>query len=493
MFNLIKKFCITDNSESLAKRTAKGSFWLLAFRVFDQTFRFIRTIILARLLAPSDFGLFGITLMAVSFLDTFSQSGFQQALVQKKEDIKPYLDTSWLVQATRGFLIALSLFVFAPYIALFFKSEESELILRVISLAIFIQGLTSIATVYISKELEYKKYFIYQISGTIVDFLVSIILAFVLHNVWALVFGYVAGAILRCVVSYIVYSYIPKLKFDFSKAKELFVYGKWVFGSNIIGFFVTQIDSLFVAKISGITSLGFYQMAQRIPSILGMEVLAGATFPAYSKIQDDKEKLKDAYLRIVKLFCLILMPIGGGIFVVAPEFVRIFLGENWMPSVWPMRFLSLSALAWTMAVVSNYMFLAVGKPHIETKWSSVRLVIMLVLLYPFVLNFGFLGASIVVLIGSLVAALGFSFEAIKITKCGFSQFMDSTIFSFINALIMTVLVYSLRGILYGSLLEFILTILIGVLLYFLLTLASDKIFNTKSLQLLKESIGLLKR
>ncbi len=489
--NSIKSLFISDSMESLSKKTAKGSFWLLMFRIFSQGFGFIRTIILARLLAPADFGLFGITLLAVSLLETFSQNGFQSALIHKKGDIKPYLDTSFIVQAVRGFLIALILFASAPFISVFFKAEGSESILRVIAFAIFIQGLTNIATIYLQKELEFKKYFFYQVSGTVADIAVSIILALLFANVWALVAGYLAGIVVRCIVSYMIYFYIPKPNFDFKKAKELLGYGKWVFGTNIIGFFMAQIDSFFVAKLSGVISLGFYQVAYKIPSILGLEVLAGATFPAYSKIQDDLPKLQDAYLKITKIFAIMLMPMAVGMYILIPRFITLFLGEKWSPVLWPMRILSLSALVWTMAVVSDYMFLAIGKPYIQARWSAIRLLILIILLYPFIKMYNLTGASMAVLVGSLVSAFGLTIEAINIIKFSFGKYVYNIIFLFANALIMGSLVYILTNFMSNNIFSFIFIIFSGALIYFLLALVFDKVFKDKSLQLLKESIKLL--
>lgn len=491
MFSSVKNLFASSSEESLSKRTAKSSFWLLVFRIFSQGFGFARTILLARLLAPSDFGLFGITLMAASFLDTFSQTGFQSALIHKKGDIRPYLDTAFIVQAGKGVLVALILFIFAPFVAMFFNAPLARPMLRVIGFAIFVQGLTNVATIYLQKELEFKKYFFYQISGTIADILVSVVFALMFQNVWALVFGYLAGISVRCIVSYFIHFHMPRLRLDLVKAKELFGYGKWVFSTNVIGFFMSQIDSFFVTKMSGVVSLGFYQVAYKIPSILGLEVLAGATFPAYAKIQDDVPKLKEVYLKITKIFAIIIMPMTVGIFMIIPDFIVLFLGQKWLPSLWPMRILSLSALVWTIAVISDNMFMAIGKPHIHTRWSLIRLLVMAFFLYPCIMMYGIVGAALVVLAGSLVSAIGQTFEALIIIRCKLIQFIQVIIFPFLNALIMAIAVY-VAGIIFGqSIPGFLAVIVVGAVAYVLLTWLSDKIFNNKAIWLLKESFRLL--
>lgn len=487
--NIIKKILSSDGS--ISKKAAQGTFWLFCFRIADQFLRLGRTVILARLLSPNDFGLFGITVMAVSLLETFSQNGFQQALTQKKEDIKPYLDTSWVVQVVRGILLALMLFFLAPFVAVFFKAPEVEQIIKVVGIAVALQGLGNVAAVYFLKELEFHKYFFYQIIGTIADFIVSVAAAIVWHNVWALVFGLLAGTIVRCIVSYIVYPYHPHFKFDFQKTKELSNFGKWIFVSNIVAFFIIQADSFFVAKIIGVAALGFYQMAYKIPSILAIEIIAGAIFPAYSKIQDNLSKIKEAYLKTLKLFSFILIPMAGGIFVLAPEFIRLFMGEIWLPAVGPMQILILSTLLWTLAFLSDYVFMALGKPSIGTMGVSIRLASLVIFLYPLIIWWGLLGAAMAVLISVLISAGWFSFKLIKIIDCPVKIFLGIFIVPVMNTICMGIIVFALKNVVAVNILSFFSLIIAGVIIYFFLTYIADKFFKNRMFPLLKESVGLL--
>ena len=480
-----------SSSESISKKTVLGTFWIFCFRIVDQLFRLARTVILARLLAPNDFGLFGITIMAVSLLDAFTQNGFQDALVQKKGDIKPYLDTSWVVQIVRGVVLALILFSLAPLVATFFKAPESELILKVVSLAIVLQGLGNIAVVYFSKELEFHKYFLYQIIGTLADFFVATIAAILLRSVWALVFGLLAGTLIKCIVSYTISPYFPHLRFDFSKAKELFRFGKWIFVSNIVAFFVIQADSFFVAKMIGISALGFYQIAYKIPSILAIEVLAGAIFPAYSKIQDNLQKLKEAYLKVLQLFSFILMPMAGGIFVLSYEFVQLFLGEKWLPSVNAMQILILSTPIWTIAFLSDYVFLAIGKPKIVTKGVAIRLILLIIMLYPLIMWWGILGAAVAVLISVIVTSLWFGFMITKTINCKFGDFFKNLFAPLINTIIMALIISILKNYLPVKMWSFFMLIIVGILIYFVLTYVTDKFLKNRMIPLIKESLHLL--
>ena len=124
--------------EPLSKRVVRGGIWVFALRITNRGLGFIRTIILARLLAPHDFGLLGIAMLSIATLDTFSQTGFQAALVQKKENIESYLDTAWTVSAIRGVILFVLLFSSSPIVARFYNSPQATLIIRVIAVIVLV-------------------------------------------------------------------------------------------------------------------------------------------------------------------------------------------------------------------------------------------------------------------------------------------------------------------------------------------------------------------
>ena len=159
---------------SLTQIVVKGGFWVFSLRIIQQLFGFARIVIIARVLAPSDFGLMGIALLMMMILETFSETGFKEALIQRKGYIEPYLDAAWTVLIIRGFILFTILFLIAPYAALFFNAHEAKIIIQVIGLAILLESFTNIGVVYFMKELEFKKQFIYQFGGTLADFIIAV-------------------------------------------------------------------------------------------------------------------------------------------------------------------------------------------------------------------------------------------------------------------------------------------------------------------------------
>lgn len=217
-------------------------------------------------------------------------------------------------------------------------------------------------------------------------------------------------------------------------------------------------------------------------------VISRVTFPVYSKLQNDIPKLREAYLKVLQITAFLSFPVAGLIFVLAPDFTNIFLGGKWMPMVPAMQVLVFAGLVRSIAATSGYIFYAVGKPKIDTRWQIVRLFVLAALIYPFTNKWGILGASIVVLLSIFVSNIGFCFKAIKITKCGVKNFAKIIIFPLISGTVMILLILGVKAIIGTGIWEFITFASAGILIYFIMIYLSDKLFNYKMEALIKESL-----
>jgi len=482
--------------EGLSQRVARGGVWVFALRITQRAFGLIRLIILARVLAPHDFGLMGIALLTMATLDTFSQTGFQTALIQKKDNADAYLDAAWTVLVLRGLLLFAILFFIAPYAAIFFRASQAEPIIQVIGLSVLLQAFTNIGVIYFQKELEFNKQFVYQLSGTLADFIVAVSAVLVLRSVWALVFGLVAGNAARFIASYLIHPYRPHFSSDLGKAKELFRFGKWILGSSILIFLITQGDDIFVGKLLGATMLGFYQMAYIISNMPATEithVISQVTFPAYSKLQDSLPKLREAYLKVLQLTAFLSFPIAGLIFVLAPDFTKIFLGEKWMPMVPAIQVLALWGFIRSIGATTGSVFQGIGKPGIATKLQFVQLILLAMLIYPLSIRWGILGTSLAVVVSALITNLISSYMVVKVTRCEIWNFSRMIVLPLINVAIMISPIFILKTYWVNSagILEFFLFIVLGILIYFGLTCLLERSLNYRIRSIIKESLASL--
>lgn len=468
----------------------KSGLWVFALRMLNRALGFIRTIILARLLAPEDFGLLGIALLSISMLETFSKTGFDSALIQKKENVESYLDTAWTVSALRGILLFFILLFSAPLIARFFNTPAAAQVIRVIALFTLLAGLRNIGILFFQKELEFNKQFSYEFSATLVDLTVAITLAFILRNVWALVWGGLAASLVRLVLSYVLHPHRPRMRIDREGFQELFGFGKWVLTSGILVFLVTQGDDILVGKLLGVTALGLYQMAYTLSNLPATEVthmISKVTFPAYSKFQDDVPRLRQAYLRVLQLTAFVSFPLAGGILIFAPDFIRIFLGNKWIPMVPAVQVLVLAGLVRSIAATTGPIFHATGKPRIDTIWQIVRLLVLSTFIYPLTLRLGIFGTSIAVFLSIFAATIGFLVETIRIIKCDINILVKILILPLFTTsiVVLSVIVYQNYTLTINGL-HLLLIAVLSLSYYLLLSYVTERTLNYGIYSLIKQ-------
>ncbi|MCK5172164.1 MAG: lipopolysaccharide biosynthesis protein, partial [Planctomycetes bacterium] len=429
----------------LFERSVKAGGWVIGGRIVRELLILIRIVVLARLLDKSDFGLLGIALLVSHVLTTFTSTGFSAALIQKKGHIAGYLDTVWTIGIIRGFLLFAAIYFAAPYGAAFFETAEAEPVIRVIGLGVLLGSFSNIGIVYFKKELDFHKHFIYDISGSVGGMIVAVCIAVIYRSVWALVLGRIVGSAIRCCMGYLLHPYRPKLSLDLKKAAELWRFGRHVLGTAVLKLFILQGDDAFLGKMLGAATLGLYQMAYRISSMAATEVanvIGQVTFPAYSKIQDDKSRLSDGFIKTCQLTVGLTFPITGGIFVLAPEIISVILGEKWMPMVPAMRVLCVLGMFKT--IQSGSLFKAIGRPDIVTKTSLVRLAIIAAGIYPLTMRFGMLGTAWSVLLPAFIIKPCHLFVLKKHVNYDVAGLCRALFFPLIATLTMMLLVYAAK-------------------------------------------------
>ena len=481
-----------EGDSSLGRRALQGGIWVFVLKASHRTLGLIRTIILARLLAPSDFGLFGIAVLAINMMETFSDIGIGQALIQKRGDIKNYLDTAWTVQVLRSITIFALLYLAAPSVSRFFQSPQALNIIRAVAFIELFTGFGNIGTVYFQKELRFDKRFTLGVTSLVANISISLTLAFLLKSVWALVYGSLAGAFVTMVMSYVLQPYRPKLRLDLIKLKELLNFGKWLFGSSILVFLVTQGDDAFVGKILGVTTLGFYQMAYRLSNAPATEitnVISMVTFPAYSKMQENISRIRDAYLNVLQVTLFLSIPMAGLIFVLAPDFTRIFLGDKWMPMVPAMQVLAIAGLLLSIEATMAPIFLATGRPRIGTFWQSIRLIVLVLCIYPLSMQWGIAGTSLAVCMSIAVCTFGSLLKVSSIIKMKAAAVGKIMIYPIANTCLMLLGVLFLRwNIRSIGIFSFLAMLFTGGIVYFITNYLCNKFTGFKIYDTLKEKV-----
>ena len=380
----------------------KGAGWVFAGKVVGRGLQLVKLVVLARLLSPEDFGLFGIVLLAIAALQTFTQTGFSTALIQRKDNTEDYLDTAWTVHVIRGLVLAGILFAVAPAVGWFFEEPRCVPLLRVMCASVAIGGFVNIGIIYFRKELKFHKQVLYNVATAVVTLIVGVVLAYRLRSVWALVWAGLAGAATRCILSYIIHEYRPRARLDRPQAVELFRFGRWVLGSSIVIFLATSIDHAFLGKVLGATALGLYRVAYRLSNAAATEIthLTNAVMmPAYAKVQDDSARLGRAFLHVFELVLSLALPLTAFIVLTAPHIVVGILGEKWQAAVIPLQILAIAGLLRAIAATGGPVFIGSGHPHMDFWMNLGRTSVIAVSIYPLTKLFGVAGTSFSVVLG----------------------------------------------------------------------------------------------
>ncbi|NOY54549.1 MAG: lipopolysaccharide biosynthesis protein, partial [Actinobacteria bacterium] len=389
---------------TLTNRAVNAGVWAFALTMTTRGLRTVRVIVLARLLSPDDFGLMGIALLTLAFLNAFTTTGFNQALIQREGDIRGHLDAAWTVSILRGLLIGGLIIAGAPIVAGFFHTASAVGILRVMGASMMISGLKNVGVVFFDKDLQFRQRFTFRSIPQVIDLIVAVTAAIILRNVWALVFGVLAREISTTVASYIAHPYRPHLNFDRQKMRELLSFGIWIFGSAILSYFSANLDDIAVGRVLDATMLGFYTTAYTLSSITSQQmtgVITEVAFPAFSKLQSDKDRLRSAYLRTLRAVALVAFPVAAGLWFVGPQLVGTFMGTKWLPLIPAFNVLLLWGLLRSIGSTTSPLLFAAGRPDINTKLHLVTVVLLAVVIYPFTTAGGIVGAAWATIVAGL--------------------------------------------------------------------------------------------
>jgi len=382
-----------------------GVGWIGMFRLVTRSIAFLRTIVLARILSPSQFGIFGIASLIITLLEILFETGVNVVLIQKKEKIDSYLDTAWAVSIARGAIISFILILIAPFVANFFGVYESQRLIYLVSIVSLIRGFINPSIVRFQKELRFQMEFWFKFFVFAFDSLVAITVSFVLLSSEGIVWGLIAGALLEVIISFLFVKPRPRLNLEITKLKEIISKGKWVNLSGIFQFLFRQGDDIVVGRILGESNLGIYQVAYKISSMPISEVtdvVNKVVFPVYVKIAGDRIRLKKAFLKTTLFVVFGAFVIGVLLFIFGEPIVRFLLGEPWLEAVPLIKILIIYGIVQALINSVNSLFLAFGKQIYITLITFISFVGLAISIFPLVFFYGLRGAAAAPLIGSFL-------------------------------------------------------------------------------------------
>lgn len=471
------------------ERTVRGGYWISIGSLMTRFLELGRSVILARLLSPELFGLIGIVQIVAFGLETLTQTNFKTVLIYKQDHSTDANNTAWVMSIIRGLLLYLIAFAAAPLVASYYNQDILTSALRLYSIVFLISGMSNINMVLYEKELDFKLISLYRIIASIVNFTVTISLAYFLKNVWALIYASVVTTCIETIITFIVQKKFPKFQFNKQIAKELLSYTVYLTGTSIVLFLTLKADDAVVGKVLGMTALGYYTYAYTLanfPATHITKVFSDVIFPSYSALQADHERLGKAYLKVLKFTSYISIPAGFGICVLAEPIILVLLGEKWRAVIVPLQILCFFGLFRSIGATTGPIFQAIGKPKIIFYIICTKLVAILLLIYPLSSRFGLNGASLAVTIPMALEQLYIWIILSKVLKIKLLEIVSTIIKPFINSFVMVLAIIAVRTISSSPIgYDLVISILVGVLSYFSLIYVLDKTYMNDILMTLK--------
>jgi lipopolysaccharide exporter len=308
----------------------RGTAWMVAMRFGVRGIGLFSTILLARLLTPADFGVVAMAMLLIAFIEVFSETGQALALIRHPNPQRAHYDTAWTMSILINTCLTVILLILAPFSTAYFGDERIVPVIQVLSLRILLAGFVNIGVVNFRRDLNFSMEFKFGLYRKLLTFGVTLTLALLWRNYWALVIGAIVGHFLEVLLSYLMHAYRPR--FGLEKVAELWSYSIWLLVAALGRFFEGRIDGVVVAGIAPPSAVGEYTVAAELGGLPVSEILepvARGLFPNYTRVASQPNGLRDSYLQVLAAISTIAIAVGVGIALVADDMVAVLLGPNW--------------------------------------------------------------------------------------------------------------------------------------------------------------------
>jgi O-antigen/teichoic acid export membrane protein len=408
--------------EGLRAKAARGGAWLGSGSFAEQVSRFARNMLLTRLLAPSAFGTMAIVLSSQSLVSSFTDVGVWPAVIQNpRGEEDAYLNAAWWFGMFRAVFIYAVVFVAAPWISGFYGNADLSPLLRVALLSIVLDGMLSPRAKLAQKQMKFGRWAIISNGGAICGVVLTIVLSFVLRDVWALAIGYCGENAFRCLFSYILCPGWPSLTWDRHAFQDLMTFSKGMVGLSFMNLIFARTDIFVLGKLYSPAALGLYTMAVYLvqtPSGFIINMLSTTLLPAFSHVQADRERVNRMLSEVTSWVILLGLPAVAMIWICGSSLLTVTYGARYAGSAGALVLAAGVALLNTLNSLVTTLFYAAGRPALHRRAVAASAIVMMIAIYPACKYMGLVGGQMAALLAIAASYLLQVVRAREIT--GFS-------------------------------------------------------------------------
>ena len=471
----------------LKRKTVHGLTWSFIDSFANQGLNFVIGIILARLLTPADFGLIGMLTFFMAISQSFIDSGFGSALIRKKNCTTEDYSTVFYYNMAVGILLYLVLFFSAQTISDFFDKPQLKAMAQVLAINLIINSVSMIQRTIRTKRIDFKSQAKISIIASIFSGVISIGMAWGGWGVWSLVWRSIIQNLCMSVLLWWWIAWRPRLLFSMASFKELFGFGSKLLISGLIDTTFKNIYYLIIGKFFSATALGYYTRAQSfstMPSQILTGVIQRVSYPALATIQDDRDRLKRAYRKLIKSTMLLSFVSMIGMAAIAKPLVLTLIGEKWSPSIAYLQLICFAAMLYPLHALNLNMLNVKGRSDLFLRLEIIKKLLVIPTIFAGI----FWGIKVMILgmlANSIVAYFLNSYWSGKMVNYPFKEQIADIAPSFLIASIIGLIIYSIGLVLpFQPAITLLIEIASGALLFWIAT----KIIKIDSFVEMKEII-----
>lgn len=360
----------------LQRRVVRGIGWKAASAVFSQLTRLATAIVLARLLAPHDYGLAGMVLIAAGLVYIFSDLALGTALVQRRALTEADRSTVFWTSTTVGLLLTLAGIALAGPIARFYGEPQVRPLFAAFSLSFVVTAVSSTQAALLTREMDFRTLELRRMVATAFGAVVGIGLALEGAGAWALIAQQLTIALVSTVLLMLLATWRPRLLYSIKSLRSFAGFSGNVFGTQVLFYVNRNLDNLLVGRFLGPAALGAYSISYNVMLMPFSQIASPVqevVFPAFARLQDDPKRIASGWLRANRLVGALTIPSLLGLMVVAPDFVSVFLGPRWHSAVPVVQILAWVGLLQSLQRFNSSILEARNETGLLIRYSAIAL------------------------------------------------------------------------------------------------------------------------
>jgi len=399
---------------SLTHSIRSGLLWNFGSQIMIRILSLGVGILMARILTPNDFGIVAVAMVVWEMIALLGQLGLGAKLIQQQKNVAEYANATFWLNLLMNTTIALLALAVSPFAAEFYGNPTITPIIQVLAAGFILSAFGNTHSTLLQKKMAFRTLSTLDVGLTLLKILIAVCMLFAGFGFWSLILPELFKRPFRIIALWKLESWRPRFHLGLEYWRDIFAFGKFVFGTTIVRYLNINGDYLIIGKVLGAPSLGLYKFGYGLanwPVENIVWIFGRVMFPAFSHLQNNIKEMQRLYLRVVETLSIVSFPLLIGLLSVADLLIPAVYGEKWRPAVLPLKIIIVFTTVRTISTLGGQILMALGQPGKEFKMNAFQVIPLLTAVY-IGSRFGIVGVAV----GMSVVLTGFAVWFLVITN-----------------------------------------------------------------------------